>query len=82
MEDGPAAPTLQKTKKNILTEGDAVLLGPPRRSLGGAETQRQFVILQTVQKVAFKEKTRKSENREGTADPGTQNGTVPKGTDK
>ena len=57
-------------------------LGPPRRSLGGAETQPQDVILQTVQKVVFKEKTRKNENREGMAAPGTQNGTVPKGAEK
>ena len=57
-------------------------LGPPRRSLGGAETQPQVVLLQTLQKVVFKEKTRKNENHNDTDDPRCQNGTVPKGADK
>ena len=57
-------------------------MGPPRRSLGGAETFKWVVFLQTLQTVVFKEKTRKNKNHNETDDPGTQNGTVPKGADK
>ena len=57
-------------------------MGPPRRSLGGAETFKWVVLLQPLQTVVFKEETWKNKNRNETDDPGTQNRTVPKGADK
>ena len=65
LQDGSAAPAygiFSENQKKQSHQRVLSFLGPPRRSLGGAETQPQVVLLQTLQKVVFKEKTRKNEH--------------------
>ena len=68
LQDGSAAETFkwvvfkEKNKEQRESRRQRSFLGPPRRSLGGAETFKWVVFLQTLQKVVFKEQTRKNEH--------------------
>ena len=69
-----------KIKKNLEKQApgrQGSFLGLPRCGPGGAKSVRTAEELQFLKKSIIKTKASKTENHEGTADPGCQTETVP-----